>query len=300
MYTITTITIRAKDRDIAKKTIEDAFLEIKRLEEILNYYDERSEIRKINRNAGIKPVKVSKETFDLIQKAIKVSEITEGGFDITAGPLIKLWDFKTKKIPTGQEIKNALSLVDYRAIVLNKADYTVFIKKKGMEINPGGIIKGYASEKIAGLLVEKGIKGGIVSIGGDIKTFGLKLDNRGWMVGIQSPRPKTNKDEIFGKVELSNKCISTSGDYERYFELDGVRYHHILDLKTGYPARGIMSVTVVTDDGAMCDALATGLFTMGVERAIETMKRYGIEGLIIDENGHTHSTDFFQKGMIKT
>lgn len=295
MHTITTITLSVKNQDEAKKAIDEAFLEIQRLEKILNYYDTNSEISKINNHAGIRPVMVSNETFEVIEKSIKAAEITDGGFDITAGPLIKLWDFKSKKIPHEKSIKKAISLVGYKSIILNKYDNTVFIKRKGMEINLGGIIKGYAAEKVADLLRSKGIKGGIVSIGGDIKTFGLKPDKKGWLVGIQNPRPKNDKDELVGAVELSDKCISTSGDYEKFFEADGKRYHHILDLKTGYPSRGIISITVVTDDGAMCDALSTGLFTMGVDKAKEVMKKYAIDGLIIDDEGRTHKTDLFLK-----
>ncbi|MCX8028180.1 MAG: FAD:protein FMN transferase [Thermodesulfovibrionales bacterium] len=299
MYTITTITVTANDKDTAKKAIDDAFIEIERLERMLNYYDDKSEIAKINRNAGISPVKVSSETFELVFLSIKASEMTEGGFDITAGPIIRLWDFKTKRIPSKEDIKRNLSLVGYRSIIMDKANSTVFISKKGMEINPGGIIKGYASEKVSQLLISKGIKSGVVAIGGDIKTFGLKPDGKGWIVGIQHPRPQKSKDELLGSLELSNQCISTSGDYEKFFEVDGIRYHHILNLKTGYPAQGMMSVTVVTDNAAMCDALATGLFTMGVEKAMQTMKKYGIEGLIVDEKGQSHPTDLFLKRMIK-
>ncbi|MCX8069018.1 MAG: FAD:protein FMN transferase [Thermodesulfovibrionales bacterium] len=299
MYTITSITIYSKDEDSAKKIIDDVFKELQRLEKLLNYYSKDSEIALINQYAGIKPVKVSKETIEIIEKSCKAAEITEGGFDITLGPVISLWDFKSKKIPSEEALKKAISHVDYKKIVIDKGQQTVYLAKKGMEINLGGIIKGYAADKSVNLLKERGIKGGIVSIGGDIKVFGLKTDLSMWNVGIQNPRVTKKEDELLGTVYLKDKCISTSGDYEKYFIFNDKRYHHIINPKTGMPAEGIRSITIVTDEGAFCDALATGLFVMGSKRAMEKMSEFGIDGMIVTEQGEILMTPFFKENFKK-
>ncbi len=299
MYTITTVTVVATAEASARDAIEAAFKELQRLEGMLNYYSKDSEISRINQMAGIAPVKVSKETIEIISKAIEAAVLTEGGFDITAGPLISLWDFKAKKVPPVEEIKRALPKVGYRELIVDISKGKVFLRKKGMEINLGGIIKGYAAHRVTEVLKARGIKGGIVSVGGDIQTFGLRPDGKTWNVGIQEPRPKKDKEEVLGTIALTDSCISTSGDYERYFEHDGRRYHHILDPATGFPTEGIRAITVVATEGALCDALATGLFVLGVDRALQKMAEKGIEGLIIDDKGQIHMTHWFKERFVK-
>lgn len=294
MYTITSITVTTNDERIAKEAINDVFEELKRLESLLNYYSKDSEISLINNNAGIRPVRVSKDTLEVIEKSLQASYISDGGFDITLGPVISLWDFKSKIVPTHKKIKDALSYVDYKKIIIDKGNQTVYLSKKGMEINLGGIIKGFSADKAVQILKARGIKGGIVSIGGDIKTFGLRPDLSKWNVGIQNPRPSGKADELLGTVSLTDKCISTSGDYEKYFMLNSKRYHHIINPKTGMPSEDISSITIIADEGAYCDALATGLFVLGSSMAINKMKEIGIGGMIVTDNGEMLMTPWFE------
>jgi thiamine biosynthesis lipoprotein len=285
MYTIVSITVSSDSEQKAKTAVDAAFKELERLERLLNYYSESSEVSLINKNAGINPVKVSKETIEIIDKAIYVSENTEGAFDITMGPVIALWDFQKKALPDDRMVKEKLKLVGYKNIAINKDDSTVFIKKKEAEINMGGIIKGYAADKAVEVLKNSGIKSGIVAIAGDIKTFGTRPDGEFWKLGIQNPRQKGKNDEILAAVELSDMAISTSGDYERFFEKNGMRYHHLLNPKTGYPAYGCQSVTIIARDGVFTDAFATGIFIVGPQNGMDVIKRLGFDGVIVDKDG---------------
>ncbi|HIJ60984.1 MAG TPA: FAD:protein FMN transferase [Nitrospirae bacterium] len=297
MYTVTSVTVTCKDEKVAKKAIDEVFEEFKRLENMLNYYSPHSEITLINKSAGIKPVRVSKETFEIIEKSLEASRLTEGGFDITLGPVIKLWDFKSKIIPSQESIKQALSYVDFNKIILDKKEQSIYLSKKGMEINLGGIIKGYSADRAIKILKERGLKGAIVSVGGDIQGFGLKADLTTWNVGIQNPGPLDSKDELIGTVSFSDKCISTSGDYEKYFILNDKRYHHIINPKTGMPSEGISSITIIAEEGAFCDALATGLFVLGPTKALNKMQQKGIEGMIITDKGVRLMTSWFEKNF---
>lgn len=291
MYTIASITVAASSKEKAKKAIDAAFKELDRLERLLNYYDKDSELTMINRNAAIKPTIVSADTIDIIEKALFVSENTNGAFDITMGPIISLWDFKEKKIPDKKKLNEKLSLVGHKNITLNKKDKTVFLKKKGTEINLGGILKGYAADSAAEILKKNGIKSGIIAVAGDIKTFGIKPDGKAWVVGIQNPRASKGSNEIIGTVSINGQAISTSGDYERFFEKNGKRYHHLLSPKTGFPAGDCRSVTIITDKAAYADAFATGLFILGLEKGMAILKKLGFEGVFIDKNGKIYITE---------
>jgi thiamine biosynthesis lipoprotein len=302
MYTIVSITVSSVSPEKAKKAINEAFKELDRLEQLLNYYSEESEITAINRKAGIEPVKVSPETFDIISKAVFASEKTKGAFDITMGPVIALWDFYNAVLPDATLIKEKLKQIGYTNIILDKKKSTVFLKKKGIEINPGGIIKGYAADRAVEILKRHGIKSGIVAVAGDIKTFGTRPDRKLWMVGIQNPRPtplipplarggNEGVDEILATIELSDMAISTSGDYIRYFIKDGKRYHHLLNPKTGYPAYECQSVTIIAEEAAYADAFATGIFILGPQKGLEVLKELGFDGVIVDKDGKIHVTE---------
>jgi thiamine biosynthesis lipoprotein len=299
MYTIVSITVSSLSPEKAKKAINEAFKELDRLEKLLNYYSEESEVTAINKKAGIEPVKVSPETFDIISKAVFVSEKTKGAFDITMGPVIALWDFYNAVLPDAALIKEKLKQTGYTNIILDKKNSTVFLKKKGIEINLGGIIKGYAADRAVEILKKHGIKSGIVAVAGDIKTFGTRPDGKPWKVGIQNPRPNPlemrddgRSDEIMAVVSLSDDmAISTSGDYIRYFIKDGKRYHHLLNPKTGYPAYECQSVTVIAKDAAYADGLATGIFILGPQKGLEVLKELGFDGVIVDRDGKIHVTE---------
>lgn len=290
MDTLVTVNVVANSEDKAEKAIEKAFDEIKRLEGLISFWSEDSEIAEINKKAGISPVKVSPTTLDMIEKAIFVSRKTGGAFDPTVGPLMRLWDFKKKTMPLEKDIEEKRRLVDYRAMIIDKVNSTAFLSRKGMSFDTGGIAKGYAADLAVSVLKREGIKAGLVAVAGDIKAFGAKPDGRPWLVGIRNPRPKNKDDEIIATVELKDMAISTSGDYERFFIKDGRRYHHIMDPKTGQPAMGCQSVTVITKEGAFTDGFSTGIFVLGPEKGLSLLEELGYSGIIIDADGKIHTT----------
>lgn len=290
MDTLVTITASSDSAENAEKAIEKAFSEIKKLERLLNFYDANSEISAINRNAGRGSVKISPETMEVIEKAIFASKHTDGAFDITIGSQVILWDFHKKIKPDDNVIKKKLLLTGYAGIILDRETSSVRLKEKGMMIDLGAIAKGYAADKAVEVLKTNGINAGIVSIAGDIKAFGLRPDKKPWKTGIRNPRPKDSNDELLAVTGLTDKAISTAGDYERYFVKDGKRYHHILNPKTGYPAEGVHSVTVIANEGAVADSFSTGIFVLGTEKGMKLMQKMGIDGIIVDFRGAIHMT----------
>jgi len=289
-----TITVVADSKDTADKAIENAFDVIEKFGNLVNFFSDKSELSAINRNAGINRVRVSPETLDIIEKAVYVSEKSGGAFDPTIGPEIKLWDFLNKTKPSDVDIKKNLPLVNYKNIIIDRAKSTVFLKKINMLLDLGGIAKGYAADLAVQSLKEKGISSGLVAIAGDIKTFGLKPDKKLWVVGIKNPRQRNNDDEILARINLSNKAISTSGDYERYFMLNGQRFHHLLIPESGYPSNTCQSVSVIADQGVMADAFSTAFFILGPEKGLALAKEMGMDAMIIDSKGFIHTTPGLQ------
>jgi thiamine biosynthesis lipoprotein len=301
MDTFVTITVVSNSENSAGKAIDNAFSEIERLEKLSNFFSSESEVSRINKNAGISGVRVLPDILDMLNKAIMVSEKTEGSFDVTIGPVISLYDFHKKIKPEESVIKKNLSLVNYRYLIINRDKSTAFLKKKGMLIDLGGISKGYAADKAVETLKRNGINSGLVSIAGDIKAFGLKPDGKPWKIGIRNPRIPPNpplvkggkggfSDDIMATLELEDMAISTSGDYERFFIIDGRRYHHLLSPRTGYPAQKCQSVSVITKEGAFTDAFATGVFILGLEKGIKVLEKLGFDGIIVDSQGKVHTT----------
>lgn len=285
MGTTVSITVSSNSEDKAKKAIDRAFNEIDRLAGLLNFFSEDSEVSMINRNAGISPVRVSPETLEVINKALFVSQNTKGSFDITVGHVIRLYDFRNRVIPDEKLLKERLEFVGYKNIIVDKEKSTVFLKKSGVQIDLGGIAKGYAADKAVDVLKENGIRSGIVAVSGDIKTFGRRPDGKDWNIGIRNPRQKSDKNEIIATIGLSDMAISTSGDYQRFFIQDGKRYHHLLNPKTGYPAYGCQSVTVIAKDATYTDAFATGIFILGPQKGLKVLEKLGFDGVIIDKDG---------------
>jgi len=292
--TFVTITVVAASQDMADKAIEDAFDIIEKFGDLVNFYSDKSELSAINRNAGIREVRVSPETLDIIEKALFVSEKSGGAFDPTIGPEIKLWDFLKKVKPSDAEIRKNLPLVNYKNIIIDRTKSTVFLSRRDMLLDLGGIAKGFAADLAVQSLKQKGISSGLVAVAGDIKAFGLKPDKKPWIVGIKNPRQKSNDDEIIARVPLSDKAISTSGDYERYFIMDGKRFHHLLIPKSGYPANTCQSVSVIADQGVMTDAFSTAFFVLGPERGLGLAKEMGMDVMIIDSKGALHTTPGLQ------
>ena len=301
MYTTCTITVLSQSAVKAKEAIDAGFAEIKRLESLLNYYSTDSEITAINNNAGKSPVKVSKETLDIIKKALAIAEATGGAFNPAIGPLVKLWESARHEpehpIPSGQIISETLKLVDYSRININEAHSEIFLMDEGMEIDLGGIAKGYAADKAIVTIRSAGVRSALVSIAGDIKAAGLKIDNKPWRVGVQDPRSKSSESqgkeyEIITTLTLSDKAVSTSGDYQRFFFKDGKRYHHIIDPRTGYPtASSLISVSVIASDGYLSDGLSTGIFILGPQRGIDLLESMHLGGIIIDKNKEVYITE---------
>lgn len=290
MDTLITISAVSDSGNKAETAIDKAFAEIEKIDNLVNFFSDKSEISGINKNAGKKAVKVSPETLEVIEKAIYASEKTNGAFDVTIGPEIALWDFHKKIKPEDMAIKQRLQLVDYKALTLYKNPPSAYLKKKGMLIDPGGVAKGYAADRAVEVMKKNGIKSGLVAIAGDIKAFGLRPDSKPWKIGIRNPRQKNKDDEIMATVDLSDMAISTSGDYERYFIVEGRRYHHILNPKTGYPADGCRSVSVIAREGAVTDPFSTGIFILGAEKGLKLLEEMGIDGIIVDKDGKIHTT----------
>ncbi|MEC4677183.1 MAG: FAD:protein FMN transferase [Nitrospirota bacterium] len=283
----TQIIVKAIGDDEKKITeaIEAAFDEVRRLDELMSHYKAESELSRINQNAGVRAVPVSRELYDLIAKSIRFSELTDGAFDISFASVGKLWNFRKKHVPTAESIKAQLPKVNYKKIRLNDQDSSVFLPEAGMEIGLGGIGKGYAMDQAMKVLQKHGIQDAMVMAGGDTLIRGKKGDEP-WKVGLRDP---DQADGILAVLPLSDQAISTSGDYERFFFKDGVRYHHILDTKTGFPAMACRSVSILAREATTSDALSTSVFVLGPKAGlalIETLE--GVDGIIIDKEGKVH------------
>jgi thiamine biosynthesis lipoprotein len=290
MDTLVTVTVVSGSADQAGGAIQSAFSTIGKFGDRINFFSASSELSDINRNAGIRPVKVSPDTLDIIEKAIYISKKSGGAFDATVGPETSLWDFHKKIKPSDEQIKKNLHLVNYRNIVIDKEKSTVFLREKGMLLDLGGIAKGYAADLAVADLKRNGITAGIVANAGDIRVFGSKPDGSPWNVGIENPRHENDSDEIIAKVKLVDEAISTSGDYQRYFILDGRRYHHLIDPATGYPAYGCRSVSVITDSGAFTDAFSTAVFVLGPEKGMKLVRKLGMDAVIVKDDGTIMTT----------
>lgn len=283
MGTVVEITLVGEEEEIARKAALQAFQEIKRIEYLMSPWIESSDVARINRSAGKDWVKVSPETMAVIKKALEVAQLSEGGFDITVGPLVQLWRKAREKgiPPPMQEIKTNLSLVNFRNVIFN-SEGRVFLKKEGMAIDLGGIAKGYAVDKAFELLNNLGHKNLIVNAGGDLRAGGTKLDQP-WSIGIQHPR---ESQKIMVRVSASDIAIATSGDYEKFFIHQDKRYHHILNPRNGFPAEGCQSVTILHKEGIMADAFATAVFILGPEKGSSMCKKLkGVNYLIVDKEG---------------
>jgi thiamine biosynthesis lipoprotein len=300
MDTFCTITVVSPSEEKAKEAIEAGFNEIKMLDKYLNNFSPDSEISAVSRSAGIKPVRVSKETFDLMEKTISISDITNGAFDPTIAPVLKLWKFSGRpanpSIPPGDAIKSALKLVDYRKIKVNKKTSEIYLEEKGMELDLGGIAKGYAADKAVEAIKAKDIKAALVSIAGDIRGYGLSTTGKAWKVGIQDPRPENPNSEkpwedIFLTLYLKDSAISTAGDYQRFLIKNGKRYHHIIDPVTGYPSEsGLISVSVVAPEGYIADGADTAILILGAEKGMQLLNSKGLDGILVDSQKRVYIT----------
>ena len=282
----TDIELTASDTDETRvNTAFDAAIhEMDRIENEMSEWREGTPISMVNQEAGKETVSVPQELLNVISAAQKISELSDGAFDISWASMRGIWIFAKGKerIPTSEELKEKLPLVNYKYIEIDEVKKTVFLKKPGMAIGLGAIAKGYAVDRAMQVLVNSGIKNAIVKAGGDMRVQGTD-DGKPWEIGIKHPR---NKDKLLASLPLSNISISTSGDYERFFIKDGVLYHHIMNPRTGYPAKDCQSVTILAPDTMTSDALSTAVFVLGPEKGMKLIKTLpGIQGIIVGSNG---------------
>jgi thiamine biosynthesis lipoprotein len=279
------ISVVSDNESWANDCIAGAIEEIRRIERLLTTFDDASQTNLINRNAGIAPVQVDKEIFDLINRSKKISELTQGAFDISYGSVDKsLWNFdKTMtRLPDQQTAKRLVRLINYKNILLDVDLSTVFLKEKGMRIGFGGIGKGYAAEMAKSFLVQKGVTSGIVNAAGDLTVWGHQPGGKPWTIGIASP---DSARQAFSFLEITDTSVATSGNYEKFVVIDGKKYSHTIDPKTGLPVRGIKSVTIICPNAEIADAMATPAMIMGVKVGLDLINQVkGIEGIIIDDN----------------
>ncbi|KAA8483443.1 FAD:protein FMN transferase [Arcticibacter tournemirensis] len=281
------LSVVSDDKRWAEDCIDKAVSEIKRIEALLTTFQESSQTNLINRHAGVKPVRVDKEVFDLITRAVKISELTQGAFDITYGSIDKsLWNFDVnmKHLPAPETARESVKLINYKNIVLEASEQTVYLKEKGMRIGFGGIGKGYAADVAKALLLQNGVKSGIVNAAGDLATWGSQPDGRPWTIAIADPNRKV---PYFSKLNISNMAIATSGNYEKYALIDGKKYSHTIDPKTGLPVSGIKSVSIICPSAELADALATPVMVMGVSAGLDMINQLRHVGcIVIDDNNH--------------
>jgi len=280
------ITVVANDSIQANKYIDTAVAEISRIEKLISSWDDNSQTSEINHNAGIKPVKVDKELFDLIERAIGISKLTDGAFDISYASMDRIWKFdgSMTKMPSKEEIIASVEKVGYQNIILDKKNSTVFLKLKGMKIGFGAIGKGYSADKAKNLLISKGVSSGIINASGDMNTWGKQPNGNEWKVAITNPM---DKNKVFALLPITNGAVVTSGNYEKYVNFNGKRFTHIIDPRTGYPSTGIISVTVFAPKAELADALATSVFVMGKEAGLDRINQLPkIECIIIDDKGN--------------
>jgi thiamine biosynthesis lipoprotein len=279
------ISLVAKDTLEANRHIDEAIMEVKRIENLISDWIPTTLISEINKNAGVKPVKVTDELFELIERAIKISKLTDGAFDISYASMDKIWKFDGSMtvMPSPEAIKNSVAKVGYKNIILDKEKHTVFLKLEGMKLGLGGIGQGYIADKIKELLKRKGVVAGLVNVSGDISTWGKQPDGQQWKVGIKNPM---NKNKIFATFPLEDTAVETSGNYEKYVTFNGIRYSHIIDTRTGYPATGLTSVTIFAKTTELADALATGVFVLGKEVGMDLVNQLpGISCIMVDDKG---------------
>ncbi len=308
MGTVFETTIYAPDKYIAEKTFNEVFQEINRLDFLMSNYKKESVLSELNRNASSEPTVCNKELANVIEQSLQYSEITDGAFDITIGPLMKKWGFfkQEGRIPGKEELVSVLETVSYKNITVEEQAKkslaknpitvkTVFFKNPDTRIDLGGIGKGYAVDRAVGILKLNGITSALLNFAGNIYTFGTPPGKESWVIGLQHPR---DSEKLLGSFEIKDKAVSTSGDYEKFFTIDGKRYSHIIDPRTGNPVEGIVSVTIVTGNATRADALSTGVFVMGLEKGMDLIEQLqDVEGIIVYEDADSKLSTRISSGM---
>ena len=285
------LTAVAHTEEWAQAMIDEGVREIQRIEKVLTTFNDDSETNLVNENAGIQPVKVSSEVFNIIERSIRISSITQGAFDITYGSIDKtLWNFDEHMtaLPSADKAKKMVRLINYKNIVLDKENQTVFLREKGMRIGFGGIGKGYAAEMAKEVMKKKGVTSGIVNAAGDLVTWGTQPGGKPWTVGIIHP---DYKNYPFSYLNVSDMAVATSGNYEKYATINGKKYSHTIDPRTGLPVSGIKSVTIISPNAEICDAMATPVMVMGIQKGLDLINQLKqVECVIIDDNNKIYTS----------
>lgn len=281
------ITIVEPSEEKANLYINKAIDEIIRIENIISEWQPHTEVSEINRQAGIKPVKVSQELINLTKIALYFSKLTNGAFDISIISMDKIWKFdgSMTQLPSKKQVRNAMQLVSYKNIIINEKEHTIFLKNKGMKIGFGSIGKGYAADRARLILRNLGITSGIVDASGDISLFGGQQNGTPWRIGINHPTNETGLADI---LSLKNASVTTSGDYEKYAFINGTRYGHIINPTTGYPSQDVISVSVIGEEATTANGLSTSIMVLGVKKGLQLLKHFpNYTSLIITQKGNT-------------
>ncbi len=277
------LVIHHSDENFAQKMLEEGYSEIERIEDLLSEFRSHSQVSKINHLAGAEAAIVDEEVLNLFLRSHKISEITSGAFDISVGPLKKIYRFKNElfSMPSADVIKDTLLNVGYQNIEIAQEKQEVYLKKKNMFVSFAAIGKGYAADRVKKMWLNNGVQSAVVSASGDLTTIGSKMDGSPWKIGIANPQLK---NEMLFYIPVSNASVATSGDYEQYFMHDGIRYSHTINPKTGRPVSGIKSVSVVSQSAELSDALATAVYVIGIEVGLHLINQLPhIHALIIDD-----------------
>jgi thiamine biosynthesis lipoprotein len=291
MGTRVSVELWADDEARGRELVAEVMREYRRFDDAMSTYKPTSEISHVNARAADAPMVIGDELFGLVERSLELSAASGGAFDITYDSVGYLYDFRARRRRTDGEIAARLNAVDYRHVVLDRERRTIFFKTQGVRINLGGIAKGYVVERAAAMLRARGVEHALLNAGGDTRVIG---DRRGqpWIVGIRHPRVA---DEVVTRLPLVDEAISTSGDYERYFEENGRRYHHIINPATGRPTEGVLTVTVIGPDGTLTDGLDTAIFVLGAEKGLELIEAYpDYETIIVDAAGKVS----YSKGLM--
>ncbi|WP_372644795.1 FAD:protein FMN transferase [Ancylomarina sp.] len=294
------LTAVSPDQEKAIKAIEAGITEIKRIEKLISSWDTNSQTSEVIRNAGIKPVIVDQELFNLIRRSIKISELTYGAFDISYASMDKIWRFdgKMKTLPDSSAIAASVAKINYKNIILNPEKRTVFLKEKGMKIGFGAIGKGYAANKALDIMSKMNLMGALVNASGDLISWGKDEGGKDWKIGIVNPR---QKGKVFSWLNINETAVVTSGNYEKFVTINGQTYSHIIDPRTGYPVKGLSSVSIICPNAELADALATSVFVLGKEKGLELINQLkGIECLLITDKQELFTSknlhlDYIQK-----
>lgn len=275
-----------ENSELEKQAIQAAKNEVIRIEKLISSWNPNSETSRINKNAGIQPVKTSQELIRLIQRSKKISKLSQGKFDISFASIKPIWDFKKQytELPDSITVKKSVELIQWENIITS--DSTVFLKNKGMKMDFGAIGKGYAANKAKQVMKKLGINNGVINAGGDLICWGSNQENKPWSIGIADPDDAKN---ILSWLDISNMAVVTSGNYEKFVTILGKKYCHIIDPHTGWPTSGLKSVTIICKDAEIADAIATTVFVKGAQKGMQFINQLkGIEGFLIDNDNQIH------------